>query len=268
MSRILAPIWVYLQQMWASRYFCYSLFQLDLTRRYRRSFLGIAWSMLHPIGMTIVFCAVFNSLFQLDLRIYAPFVFTGVLLWNFISNSVLEGCQCIFTAEKYIQAHPAPLAIYPLRTALGMIFHLLVVLSITLVVSWIGLGFNNIVALISLIPTLLLLLVFGWSVAVLFGLLNVYFTDIQHLAQIGLQLLFYLTPVFYPPELIANRGTLTKILAYNPLRFFMDLVREPILYGRFPSLLCYSCALGMTLLLFLIAVGVVIRNERRVVFAL
>ena len=102
-----------------------------------------------------------------------------------------QGCQCFFQGEPYIRQHPAPIAIYPLRTALGETVHFLIALCVVLGLVWYLHGFGNLPVLLTLVPTLLLLFVFVWSLALIAGFANVYFQDTQHLADVGFQILFY-----------------------------------------------------------------------------
>src|SRR5262249_38087049 len=125
----------------------------------------------------------------------------------------------------------------------------------------------QLMALPSLVPTLLLLLLFGWSVAILFGLLNVRFRDTRHLAEIGLQGLFYMTPIMYPKDMMKERF-LGQLLRCNPLTPILDLLREPILFGHVPSLTTYAIASLMVLLLAAAAMVALKIEERRLIFHL
>ncbi|HEY7423707.1 MAG TPA: ABC transporter permease [Gemmataceae bacterium] len=125
----------------------------------------------------------------------------------------------------------------------------------------------QLMALPSLLPTLLLLLLFGWSVAILFGLLNVRFRDTRHLAEIGLQGLFYMTPIMYPKDMMKGRF-LGQLLRCNPLTPILDLLREPILSGHIPSLTTYAVA-GLIVLVLTVAAMVALKiEERRLIFHL
>ncbi|GBD36501.1 Teichoic acid translocation permease protein TagG [bacterium HR36] len=258
----------YLKDIWKRRYFWLALVKLDLDARYRRSFLGIGWSLLQPLAYTSVMCLVFYQIFELDLREYAPYVFTGVAIWNFISYSVLEGCQSILAGEKYIRSYPAPLAMYSLRTTLSVGLHFIILLTFTITLSWVVQGFGNLAALPVLIPVLLILFFFSWALTTIFGIINVYFPDVHHLSAIGLQLVYYLTPVFYPKEMFAKRGILVSILSMNPLGYVVELVRLPVLYGEFPSLHAFCVALNTTLVIAAVAILLLVVNERKIIFSL
>jgi lipopolysaccharide transport system permease protein len=228
----------YLSKIWQLRYFWMSLVKIDLKNRYRRSMIGVGWSLLHPILMTIVLCMVFGRLLhQGDIKTYAPFLLSGLVFWNFITTAMNQGCHCFFISDSYIRQHPAPMAIYPLRTTLGAGIHFGIGMVLVMLIAWGVSGFGNLPYLISLVPTLILIFIFGWSLAILMGVLNVLFQDCQHLIEVLLQVLFYMTPIMYDPSMfIKNANTVWYMKNMNPLAVMLDLLREPLLYGRFPTI--------------------------------
>src|SRR5436309_7598014 len=163
----------YFGAIWKCRHFWLALVRLDIRTRYRRSILGLGWSLLHPIAMTTILCIVFHTLFKQPIREFAPYLLAGLATWNYILTTALQGCQCFFQGESYIRQYPAPLAIYPLRTALGAIIHFLIALAVVLAlvsyIMWEGVcplpGFT-LLTLLSLIPNLILLFLLAWSLAV------------------------------------------------------------------------------------------------------
>lgn len=256
----------YLGGVWRCRYFWLSLVRMDLRSRYRGSFLGLGWSLLQPIAMTCIFCVAFRAVFQIDVPHYVPFLMTGMTFWSFMAGSTTTGCQSFFIAEGYIRQHPAPLAIYPMRIVLAAAFHYLVALVVVVAMSWYFLGVTPPLAMLSLVPSLILIGVLGWSMATLAGLANMYFQDCQHLTDICFQVLFYVTPIMYDPRKLPNGAHLLTIMRYNPFVLFLDLLRDPLLEGRVPagstfaaaSLIVAACLMGASMALA--------RCGRRVIF--
>jgi ABC-type polysaccharide/polyol phosphate export permease len=128
------------------------------------------------------------------------------------------------------------------------------------------LGSVNPFALLTLVPTLLLLMVFGWSLAMLGGLATVHFPDTKHLLEVGFQGLFYLTGIMYPPSIL--QGRLGLYLNYNPLTSFLRLLRDPIVWGRMPTLTTFGIAAATTLLVTVLAVVSLSRLEKRFIYYL
>ena len=83
----------YVRTVWRCRFFWLSLVKMDLRTRYRRSILGLGWSLLHPICMTIIICTMFHHILQVKIEEYAPFLMAGLACWTYILSSTLQGCQ-------------------------------------------------------------------------------------------------------------------------------------------------------------------------------
>lgn len=256
----------YLGKMWQLRYFLLSQVKLDLRIRYRGSYLGIFWSLIRPIAMTGILCLVFWKVFHCNMEDYAPFLFTGLTIWQFIVEATTQGCGTFVQGGRFIRQQPLPLAIFPLRTVLGSSFHSAISLSLAILVTWYCKGFANLSVLWILPLLLLMLFVFCWSTATIMGLVNAYFPDTQHMLEIFFQLSFYLTPVIYPPAAIRGRERFTWLIDLNPLTHLLEAIRLPILEGRLPpgySLLIMS---GLVAGTFLLALLVMKKLQRSLVF--
>ena len=257
----------YFRDIWRCRFFWMSLVRMDLRTRYRRSVLGMGWSLLHPIAMTAILCTMFYKIFKLNVVEYGPYILAGLACWNYILGVTVQGCGSIFQGESYIRQYPAPLAIYPLRTALGAAIHFLIALSVVVALSWYVHGFGNLGALLSLIPTIILLLILGWSLAVLASLTTVYFQDTQHLAEVGFQLLFYATPIIYMEKTLREQR-MAWLLHFNPLVTLLRLIREPILNARVPDITTFASAAGIVCIAATAAIFMLYRLQRQIIFYL
>jgi len=226
--------------------------------------------------MTIIFCAVFGHIFKVDTSQYAPFVLSGLACWSYIQVVTLQGCMCFFVGESYIRQHPAPMAVYPLRTALGAMIHFLLAMVVVLALTFWVKGPPNPLVLLSLVPTLVLLFLFGWSLAVLSGLVNVFFQDTKHIVEVGFQILFYATPIMYPVELL-RENHLGWLLRLNPLVSILQLIREPLgalmanpslpsPVAHVPALSTYAMASGTVLLCAAAATYLLGRLQRQLIF--
>jgi lipopolysaccharide transport system permease protein len=241
---------------------------MDLRSRYRGSAIGIGWSLLNPIAMTIILCVVFSTLLNQSPVEFAPFLMAGLTYWQFITTVTLQGTQCFFANEGYIRQHPAPMAIYPLRTTLAAAFHFVMAFLLVVGLGCLCHGFIGWLPLLSLLPSFVLLLAFGWSLAILFGLTNVRFRDFYQISQVGLQVLFYLTPIMYKAEMLEHRRTLGWLFRLNPLVPFLEVLRLPICAGAVPSLGLYLAASLITLVAGTSAALALRSQERRLIFHL
>jgi ABC-type polysaccharide/polyol phosphate export permease len=260
-------MWPYLLSVWQCRNFWLSLVFNDLQRRYRHSVLGVGWSLLHPLATALVTAVVFHQLFHLPLRTFLPFVLSGLACWSYLTAATLQGCQSYIQAEGYIRQHPLPVVIYPLRTTLGALIHFLIALVLVTVIAQFLTGAWGLGPALLLVPGILIFFLLGWALAVLAGLVHVVFRDTQHIMEVVFQILFYLTPIIYPARL-GETTRLGRLLACNPLLYFLDLIRQPLLEGRPAPAMSYGIAAAITLLLGTAAVATVGYQQRRVVFYL
>jgi len=262
-------MWAYLLGIWRCRYFWVMLVKNDLRQRYRRSLLGLGWSLLQPVAMTCIICFFFQAiLMQSDnVASFAAHVLAGLACWNYIVTATLHGCQCLYLGETYIRQYPAPMAIYPLRTALGGTFHFLIATCLVVLLCWGINGFGNLLVLPALALSLVILFVVTWSLAVLAGFANVYFQDTQHLCEVGFQILFYLSPILFPAEVLQQRG-LGWILDYNPMTAMLALIRDPVLEARAPTAGILATATLTTAIAAGAASFILSRCQRRLIFQL
>src|SRR5262249_26877817 len=89
----------YLGSIWRCRYFWLSLVKMDLRTRYRRSVLGLGWSLLNPMAMTAILCLVFPRIMKVDVVTYSLYVVTNLACWNYLRSVTLLGCQSLFQGE-------------------------------------------------------------------------------------------------------------------------------------------------------------------------
>ena len=260
-----------LTTVWRFRHFWLSLVGMDLRVRYRRSVLGIGWSLLHPVVMTVVFCVAFASWAGAgDWRTAAPFYLAGLAVWDVIKHSAVQGSLTFLRNEPYIRQSPLPLAVYTLRTSLGTAVHFGIALGVAAAATAAlqpSDGLAPVRALWAVLPAALLLLVFCWAVTALCAVANVFFHDTQHLAEVGLGIGFFVTPIIYPKERLVERG-LGLVADLNPAAAFLDVVRDPLLSGEPPSAAAVAKGAGLTFAAAVAAVAALARFERRLVFHL
>lgn len=257
----------YSASVWRYRYFWGSLVRMDIRTRYRGSWLGAGWSLLHPLAMSAAMCLVFHKLFGMSVEDYLPRLIAGMVFWQFLSACAITGCNCLTNGEAYLRQVPAPMAIYPLRTALGAAFHLGIAFCLVLVGNGLMNGWESPGSVLALFPMLPLVMLFGWSLAVLAGFAHAYFPDMHHLIEIGMQMLFYATPIIYTPEILRNRG-MGWLLDINPLASLVECVRLPLLGREMPDLTSYLTALTLILVTSCLAMLTLNRLERKVIFQL
>jgi len=256
----------YLQRLWNLRYFVLSLVGMDLRARYKRSLLGVGWSLVRPLAMTTVLCVVFCKLFNQSIVDYAPFLLCGLTIWSFLNESCSTGCSTFLNGAAYIRQQPIPLALFPLRTVLSVGFHAAIAFLLAIGLITITRGAPSVFTLLAVIPPMILLVILCWAFATLFGILHTHFPDTQHLMEIVFQILFYLTPIIYPPEMIRARERFAWLVEMNPFTHVMDTIRHPLLTGELASMRAYTVFAAFTAAVLLLSVTLLRKLERNLVF--
>jgi lipopolysaccharide transport system permease protein len=116
--------------IWKFRYFWLSLVKMDLMTRYRKSVLGIFWSLLNPIGMTLIYCVVFTKLMGASWDSYAKYLMAGIAAYGFLKDCTTGGCHALTRHEGYIRQTPLPYPVYSLRVMLSTAVHFLITLAV------------------------------------------------------------------------------------------------------------------------------------------
>jgi ABC-type polysaccharide/polyol phosphate export permease len=258
----------HLTAIWKFRHFLYALVRLDLRLRYRRSILGVGWSLLNPIAMTVVLTLAFSGpLGGGDTARYVPHLIVGMAVWGFLRESTISGCRALIANESYIRQSPLPYGLYTLRTVCGQAIHSAIALAVAIVVTFAYRPETNPSGLLWILPGILLAFITSWAAATIFAFINVYFQDTQHLLEVAAQILFYLSPIIYYSQVLEDKG-MGWFLIINPVHLFFELIRAPIISGLPPSteLLIYGSSL--TAITVGLAVGTTAWLQKRVVFHL
>ncbi len=218
----------------------WQLVRRDIVSRYKRSTLGIAWTMLYPLGTMIVLTVVFEQLFH-RVEAYPAYLLSGLVVWNFFGQTTSAAMHQMVWGSTLLHR------IYMPRT--------------TFVVSAVGTGLVNLA--LSLIPLIAITLLTGkaitWSILFLpislvfvaafalgVGLLisawAIYFPDVAEMYSVALLAWMYLTPIIYPIDIVPESYRFW-FFHLNPMYYMVELFRQPVYYGALPApLLLLACA--------------------------
>ncbi len=247
------------------RYALKSAVTLNLKRRYRRSTLGFAWSLLNPLLTMAVLALMFGTIFHQKYQAFSIYVFSALLPWNFIAQTLLHSTESFVNNESSLKRVVLPKTFYPLVTVCTEMVNFLLSLASFLVLG-VLLKENYSWALLSIPVATLIIGIFAFGLAISMAVLTVYWRDLQHILGVIVQLLFYLVPIIYPFESLSD--DLHWIVQINPFYYFLKLFRLSIYNGQMPSLLNW---LGCTIIA-IITLGVGLRllqrTERELLFRL
>ena len=208
----------------------------ELKVLYKRSLLGVAWTLLNPLLQLLVFSVIFQQVLKAGSGIdhYISYAFSGLLIWGWTQSALFQATALITGNRPLIRQPSFPIPILPIVTVTTGLIHFLLALpalGIIMAIDHITLTWN-----ILLFPVLLILqFIFTLSFAYPLAALNVTFRDTQHTLGVILQLLFYLLPIFYTIHDRNIPDWLQTFYAWNPLVILIEAYRAILLDGRFPN---------------------------------
>ena len=239
----------------------------DLRSRWRRSFFGALWSIIQPLGMTLLLAVVFSKLFHSNIYTYAPYILSGIIVWECVTTCVTGGALAFVQADAYIKQCRHPLAIYTLRTVLASLMVLglasLALFGWSAVVLPQHVGWHWLAALAA-VPMLGLIL---WPLATLLAYTGARFRDVPHATGLVMQALWFVSPVYFETRMF-RQGGLDALVDYNPVYHLLQLLRAPLLEGQWPTAANYGFPLLAAAAFALLAWRVGRSAEQRVIFYL
>lgn len=210
------------------RFLIFELVKKDIKLKYRRSYLGILWTLLEPLLTMIVLTIVFSGFYGKSDRSFPIYVLSGRLLYSFFSSGTKAACKSIRSNASIIKKVYVPKYIYPFSTILANYLIFLISLSVLVVVSLV-LGVyptkHIFAALIPLITLFFMTIGFGMVLATM----AVFFRDLEYLWEVMLMLIMYSSAIFYNPAKVIKNGY-GWIIEYNPVYACIANFRNAI-YG-------------------------------------
>ncbi len=233
----------------------------DIKQRYRRSVLGPFWITL-SLGITILVMGyLYAKLFRQDIRMYMPYLASGMVIWSLISTVINESATVFIQAEGIIKQIPMPFGIHVLRMIsrnVIVFFHNLVVLAIVMIVFHVNPGWK-----IFLFPGAIFLIILNsYWVGILLGILGTRFRDIVQIVASVVQILFFLTPVMWTSSSIQHK---VWIIECNPLFHVFTIARNGIFGGNVPFR-SWAIVLLMTAIGWAVAFRMLVRYRARIAY--
>jgi lipopolysaccharide transport system permease protein len=227
----------------------------ELKVRYKRSVLGLLWTMLNPLLLMVVYTIVFTTIMPSGQPNFSVFLLSALLPWIFFATALMQGLNSVLANQELIRKVRVPQAVFPLSVV----------------------GSNLVNFALSLVPLFALMLavhqrfsaaLFTSGVTLLFATATVFFRDVKHLTDVLLQMLMYLSPVLYDVNQLGGKqswwfNAFRDFLAVNPITYLIPLVRDPVYYARLPSLLVVGVASAWAAFALVIGFAVFVRLSPR-----
>lgn len=230
----------------------------DIKNKYRKSILGVFWTILNPLFMMIVLSVVFSNLFKFDIEYFPVYLLSGQLIFNFFSESTTNAMGAIIANGPLIKKIYVPKYVFVLSRIFSS--------SINLLASFTALIFVMLAMRVELHYTILLVPIplffvisFSLGVGLLLAALTVKFRDIMHLYSVFVTALMYLTPVIYPMSILPE--WLEKVVLLNPLTNILIMFRDVMMNNTLPSLSSMVVAFAEVIVVMLLGLYVFYKRQ-------
>lgn len=248
------------------------LISRDFKVKYKRSVLGVIWSLLNPILMMTVMAIVFSQMFKfkVDGINYLVYLMTGIVLWNYFSQASNMAMTSVVENFSLINKIYIPKYVFPVAKCLfiGIDFLLTLVPWLGIIaLSYFGLGeytchFNIYYLILPYIFFCMLLFTIG--ISLLLSCVSVFLRDVFHIYGIVLTLWNYLTPVFYSIEILPAK--LQFLMQFNPMYQFLTITRTIVVYGKAPSIESLLIITAIGVVMFLVGATIFRKKQDKFIY--
>ena len=205
----------------------------DIKVKYRKSVLGVLWTLLNPLFMMIVLSVVFSNLFKFDVEYFPVYLLSGQLIFNFYSEVTTTSMSAIIDNGPLIKKVYVPKYLFILARTFSSTINLLASFTALICVMMAMRVELHYTVLLVPIP-LFFIVAFSLGVGLLLSAITVKFRDIMHLYSVFVTALMYLPPVIYPMSILPE--WLKPIVLLNPITNILQMFRDVMMYNTLPSL--------------------------------
>lgn len=205
----------------------------QISLKYRKSYLGLLWSLLNPLLTMLVLTMVFSTMFKNQIENFPIYLMCGRLIYEYNAESTKTAMNAVISNSSLIKKIYIPKYVFPLSSSIAALvnmFFSLIALIIVMFFTHLQLKWSM---LLIWLP-MLYVFIFSTGLGLILASANVFFRDTKHLYGVLLTLWMYLTPLFYPIESMPSG--VKGIIEWNPLYHFIAMFRGMMLDGVLPSL--------------------------------
>jgi ABC-type polysaccharide/polyol phosphate export permease len=253
--------------LWTNRQLVRALVNRDLTIRYKRSILGMWWTLLYPLLTTLVLWVVFGQFFRFETPgvPYIVYLLSGILFITFFTQAVVASASAIVNNAPILTKVYVPPEVFSFSSAIAAAANFLISLVALFFIQIItGVGIPWTVFLVVIPIAALLAMTAGLGLLVASA--AVVFYDVLDLTAVLLQIVAYLTPTFYPISIVPER--FTWVIEANPIHSYLLVFRGFVYEGAFAPGWAFAYMIGSAILVLLLGVWTFSKSWRRLVVVL
>lgn len=231
----------------------------EIRGKYKGSFLGVLWSFVNPLLMTLVYAIVFPFLLRSTEPHYVTYLVIGILPWNWFTINIALGTTTFLSNAGIIKKVYFPREILPISTVTsGMVNYLISLLIIAIFLICSGIGFSWLIILLPLV--IITQYIFTLAIVFLTSSINVYVRDAEYIINFFIQMLFYATPILYTIDMFPAKFQV--LLKLNPLVTIINSYRDILFYKRLPDFGKLGLVFGICFILLIICYKIFRKLEK------
>lgn len=241
----------------------------DFKIKYRRSFLGVAWSVLNPLLMMIVMAIVFTTIFaqgrngSITPEMYPLYLIVGNVTFTVMSDSTSQALSSIIHASSLLKKVKVHRFVFPVQKVLfSLVNFAFSLIAVAIVMLW----FHVVPTwhLLLLPVCLILLMFFCMGLGLLLSAATVFFRDVMHLWSVVLTAWTYFTPIFWTTDYILKMPHILRVLMYaNPMYNYLQFMRDIFLFQTCPTPLEFGLCVAWAVIAMAIGYTVFHKNEHK-----
>jgi lipopolysaccharide transport system permease protein len=252
-------MWNILKPLWAYRGFIFGSVKREFQFKYRNSMLGIAWTVINPLAMIIIYTVIFSKIMHAKLPgvdstfAYSIYLCAGLLTWGLFAEIVSRAQNTFIEHANLLKKLSFPRICLPVIVVATALLNFSIVFGLFSAFLLISGNFPGMVYL-ALLPVLAILVAFAIGLGISLGVLNVFFRDVGQLFGLVIQFWFWGTPIVYPISILPE--SVRWLMGFNPMASLMVACQDILVAGQWPTwqsllpvtiLAIVMCAFGMHL---------------------
>lgn len=247
------------------RYILQQLVTKDFKLRYRRSVLGVVWSVLNPLLMMIIMSFVFQYFLRSNLEHYSLYLIVGNITFALMNDATNGGLRSIIDASSLLKKVKVDRWVFPVQK----VFSAAVNFAFSLIAVAIVMVFDGVMPTVHVlwfVVGLVLVMLFSIGIGLFIGALAVFFRDMIHLWSVVLTAWTYLTPIFWDLSLLTNSNApriVVWIVKANPMYNYLEIMRSAFVYQNNPSLTVLALAAIWAVIALVIGIVVFRKTEHK-----
>ena len=227
----------------------------EIRGKYKGSFLGVLWSFVNPLLMTLVYAIVFPYLMRgASYEHYTTFLVIGILCWNWFTISISQGTFTMIGNGPIIKKVYFPREILPISIVTsGLVNFLISCIIMFIFLACSGIGFSVYMCFLPLIIITQYILILG--IVFITSAINVYVRDLEYIINFFIQMLFYGTPILYSTDIFAGSKILT-LINLNPMTVIINSYRDVLYWQNMPHLKSLFIVLGASIVFMIVGLAI------------